>query len=182
MKNNHSVGHATTSAGYAYNYGNCQYAVIDGNDTLLPGSFSSGTRVLTSCSDATVGLEYTTTNSSATPVIADGKKYAWTPVPTNLTIVNVSGAPVYDGYYSRISDVVFWEMTITCPGTTTTAATVSSTSFAGLPVSATVPSTVNAATEAIAQLQNGVLVGATIYPPTWSATSAIIVLSGTFLI
>lgn len=93
----------------------------------------------------------------------------WNPVPTNLT---VSGTPLYEGRYTRIGNMVI--ITFTVKAATSTASTVNSTYFTGLPFTVAAASTVGAvANWDVTSFGNGLIDPSNaIYTPTWSSGAA----------
>ena len=131
------------------------------------------------------GIDFAATSGTGTSeLLADYEEGIWTPAPTNLTVV---GTPTYTGKYTRIGRQV---TCIACiDSTTTTAATAGSTSFGGLPFTASAIAgnnggngvTVDANT--VTQVGSGYIFTANnrFYVTGWTAT-ANIVMSFTYFV
>lgn len=103
----------------------------------------------------------------------------WTPTWTSLTVV---GAPTYAGRYTRIGDLVFWQVLITAGGANTTASTAGVTGINNLPF--TIAHTNNLS---VSNANTGIAIGdghiggvgtQNANTPTWAATNANITISG----
>lgn len=103
---------------------------------------------------------------------------SWTPSPTNLTII---GTPTYTGKYTRIGNLVYLFLKV--ESTTTTASTLGTTTFTGLPFTAGFPAAIPAIDEtgSFTSLGTGLISGATLYTPTWAANSNTVI-SGCYLV
>lgn len=106
----------------------------------------------------------------------------WTPVFTNLTVVNGTGSVIYSGYYTVVGKLVFWRVALSCSGTATTASVANSTSF-------TMPLTLSGAPAPFVVTSNtiqnigigAVYTGTTAYAPTWTTTGNSIYMSGVYI-
>lgn len=102
---------------------------------------------------------------------------AWTPIPTNLTVV---GTPTYVGTYRRQGKLVFCTMTISA--TTSTAATTA-TYFSGLPFTPAYPT--SALTTNVSSgnaVSSGSAQSTFVYPGGWTATGNTLVTTFTYII
>ena len=136
---------------------------------------------LQSLQGGTSGEMYHMTSAQNT-ALANSVNGSWTPVFTNLTVINGTGGVTYAGRYSRIGRTVFYQITITCSGTATTASTGGST-YCDLPVVAAQDDVVTVANGTTKLgLTSGYLDSTTdrCYTPTWPATGNTIILSGKY--
>lgn len=98
----------------------------------------------------------------------------WTPVPTGLT---VSVDATYAGFWRRIGNHVFCQMSITPTGGGTTASLAGTTTFGGLPFYVARPAVCKATDSILSDLGNGQVSAAgpgAVYAPTWVASIATI--------
>ena len=150
-----------------------------GNATLATGNLVQGT--------AGKGFNFTANTNAAgmtSELLNWYEEGTWTPAPTNLTVV---GTPTYTGKYTRIGRQV---TCIACiDSTTTTAATAGSTSFGGLPFTASAVAGNNGGngvvvdTNTVTQVGSGYIFTANnrFYVTGWTAT-ANIVMSFTYFV
>lgn len=112
---------------------------------------------------------------------------AWTPVPTNMAVVNGTGGVTYAGYYRIIGRECFFTIKVITSGTATSAATANSTFFAPI---ANLPLPVQSSTAGVSDENlSGTSLGVglaysgngRIYMPTWGARNGNIAISGSFL-
>lgn len=108
----------------------------------------------------------------------------WTPSFTGLTVVNGTGTVTYAGRYTRIGNLVFWEVTINPSGTATTASVAGTTKITNLPFTASSPATCQVVDGAgINSYGNGLVgFGTVAYTPNWAAANVEIVITGMTLI
>jgi hypothetical protein len=121
-------------------------------------------------------------SSTEQATLANSATGTWTPAFTNLTVVLGGGSITYIGRYTRVGNIVFWQVTINTSGGATTASTAGTT-YHDLPITATqddVSTAVNATTKI--GLSNGYLDSTNDrnYSATWAATTNTIVLSGKY--
>lgn len=113
--------------------------------------------------------------------LALSEQDVWTPVFTNLTVVNGTGGATYTGRYSRIGRTVFYTVKVVCTGTATTASTAGTT-YCTLPIPVAftdVCSIVNVTTNT--SIDIGVIADTSrCYPATWTATGDTILISGKY--
>lgn len=106
----------------------------------------------------------------------------WTPVFTNLTVVNGTGGATYTGRYSRIGRTVFFNIQIVCTGTATTSSTVGST-YCTLPTAVGVSDGCDVinATSNVSVGSGGISSSTdTCYPAGWIATGNTICITGKY--
>ena len=103
----------------------------------------------------------------------DYEEGTWTPSPTSLTVV---GTPTYTGTYTKIGRMVFVRLRV--QSTVTTASTLNTTSFAGLPFTSAVIGVVHGiqSSGTFTAIGTGLITGTTIYTPTWSAAADITIM------
>jgi len=181
FKDNTSSGHGRVSAGYAFNIYLCNSGVVDGNTCLEPGAFSSGALLDTSNTDVTFGINHTATSGGAASAYWY-KEGTFVPTAVGLTVVNGTGAVFYDGTYTRIGRLVHWQIIVTPTGTATTAASLVGTTFTGMPFACPQTAPCIAATGEVKSLLSGYVAGTTVFPPAWTASNYVVVISGTYTI
>lgn len=181
--NNVVRGHGRLAAGWGIQVSDSNYGQVSGNTVLLPGSFSSGD-IFTSynTTNLIIGQNCQVPTSTTPNITREYKEGVFTPVPTGLSVVVGSGTVTYSGYYTKIGRFVHWGILITPTGTATTASTISATTFGGIPFVAAKPSTCQAATAGVSQLLNGYITGQTVFAPSWSATNAQVVITGSMIV
>jgi len=166
------------TAGEHYHLTAAQYAAL----TAGPHNTLSGLQ------GGTSGEYYHLTNTEYN-ALTSSVNGTWTPVFTNLTVVNGTGGATYAGRYSRIGRTVFYTITVTCTGTATTEATNNST-YCTIPIAAAYDDIVlvsNTATRSggghsRGNSDLGTLDSSTdrCYVTSWSATGDKIVISGKY--
>ena len=125
------------------------------------------------------GITFPATQSASSDVntLDDYEEGTWTPTFVNLTVV---GSPTYAGVYTKIGRLVYVQISIS--GATSTASTANSTYCNNLPFTA-VGLAVGAATNGSVANYGVVYIGGlNLYPPTWSATSSQIGISGVYYV
>ena len=130
----------------------------------------------------TIGAASATSINFGGTSLANYAQGTFTPSFTNLTVVNGTGEATYTGFYTRVGDIVFWEVLITTTGTCTTASTATSTYFTGLQAQAGTharPSTFTVVSSGFNSYGVGYL-GNEAATPTWAATTDDIYISGTY--
>lgn len=134
-----------------------------GDQTITDGNLIIGT--------SGKGIDFSATSHATgmtSEILDDYEVGTWTPVATNLT---VSGAQTFEGRYVRVGQFVF--ITFTIKAATSTASTVNSTYFTGLPfaVATAASSTVSAvANWNVTSFGVGLIDPSNaIYTPTWSS-------------
>jgi len=126
--------------------------------------------------------EYYHLTSTENNTLANSVNGTWTPSFTNLTETTATGVITKTGRYSRIGRTVFYQITISCTLTSTTAS-VAGTTYCDLPITAVqndVVSVANGTTKI--GLSSGFLEASTsrCYPSSWTATGNTIILSGKY--
>ena len=175
--------------------GTCKRGVVEGNVEVLPGTFGAYAITPTSpvgydvgCLDIVVQNNYRITTTSAAPIDKDldGIQLVWTPVMAGLTVVAGTGGATYTGQYTRIGNIIYWELFIIVTGTCTTASTINVTSFSGLPVAAASVASCCASEVTLsgtrASLPSGMVQASTVFCPTWAASNSIVTLSGWYFV
>jgi hypothetical protein len=118
-----------------------------------------------------VGIKFPATQSASSDAntLDDYEEGTWTPSPTNLTVV---GTPTYTGTYVKIGRQV--TCTLNVKSTTTTASTVGSTYFSGLPFATSGFSVLSAVNHgSVASYGNGSVQSNVAYTPTWPAVAEV---------
>lgn len=130
----------------------------------------TGTQSLSTISDA---------GTAASQNYTEG---TWTPTFTNLTVVLGAGAVNYSGRYQRIGNIVKFIVKITPSGGATTASTAGTT-YCDMGVAAS-QDDVNVSANGVTLLGLGTgLIDSTsdrIYPPSWTASTDTIIISGAY--
>jgi len=129
----------------------------------------------------TAGEMYHLTNTEHTAVL-DSTQGTWSPIFTNLTVVNGTGAATYAGRYSRIGRTIFYTVKISCSGTATTESTAGTT-YCDLPVAAAQDDTVTTSNKTtLLGIGTGLLDSTNdrCYPSSWVATGNTIIISGKY--
>jgi hypothetical protein len=171
-------GWGATGAGWALQVSDSDYGVVGGNEAVFPGGSSSGAFFTAFNTTNLTTYNNTTTPTATTP--NQSQQYSegsFVPAPTALTVV---GAANYSGKYTQIGNIINWAITIVPVGAGTTASTLSSTSFSGLPAAASPNGVCVAASTAIGSYGTGLVTGSAAYPPSWTATNATVTISGTY--
>lgn len=138
-----------------------KFSVDDGGNTVVGGTATSATPA-----------------NSITSGVAQMKSGTWTPSATSLTTV---GSPTFAGTYTRVNDRVTITLTIT-PGTST-ASTLGTTYFTGLPYTCLTFSAVIAMDQAATLTSTPGMISSSnnrIFTPTWGAATSIVVVTGTY--
>jgi len=125
--------------------------------------------------DGSANIQTATANTS------DYATNTWTPVFTNLTVVNGTGGASYSGTYTVIGNVVFWRAYITTTGTCTTASTLNTThhTLPFTPAGNYINNSLNASTGISLGIGLADISG-TSYPQTWVAQQGSITITGWF--
>ncbi|MFA7269937.1 MAG: hypothetical protein WC073_11380 [Sterolibacterium sp.] len=127
------------------------------------------------------GITFPATQSASTDAntLDDYEEGTWTGSPVNLTVV---GTPTYSGTYTKIGRAVHINLRVTSD--TSTASTVDSTYFDGLPFTASVDSTItamnvpNSASLGVCRINSA---NNRMYTPTWGASAAVVI-SATYFV
>jgi hypothetical protein len=115
--------------------------------------------------------------SSDANTLDDYEEGTWTPTFVNLTVV---GSPTYAGVYTKIGRLVYVQISIS--GATSTASTANSTYCSNLPFTAVGIAVGVATNGSVANYGTAYIGGASLYPPTWAATSSAIAITGVYYV
>lgn len=137
--------------------------------TTLPSGLAATNMALTTPNLGAAAATSLTLNSGTT--LSTYSNGTWTPTFTSLTVV---GTPTYVGTYVRIGAVVHCWLQVT--SSTSTAAVLGTTTFTGLPYTPSSNSVMMAVNGGASSLGTGIIAtSGTCYPPTWAASSDIII-------
>ena len=163
------IGSATVAPIITYNAAGQLTTVTSSTITPAVGSVTGlGTNVATA-----LGVAVGTSGNFAVQTTG-----AWTPTPSNLTVV---GTPSYSGTYIKTGHQIHVELTVIA--TTTTASTANSTSFTGLPYAAAgadgaaYAACSGAISNVVVSYGQALIVTSTLYTPTWAATGNKIIIA-----
>jgi len=113
--------------------------------------------------------------------MADAATFTWTPTANSFTVV---GTPTYSGRYSIIGSMLFFEISISVSGGTTSS-TANASYFSNLPATPVFRSACAATSVNVANFGNGLVNtggGGIIATPTWAATADTVIVSGSYRI
>lgn len=117
--------------------------------------------------DASSGNTDRATLSSLANAILGYVEGTWTPSPTNLTVV---GTPTYTGTYTRVGRLVTLFLKVS--STVTTAATLNSTYFSGLPFTPALGAASSSVGESVENYGSGLIfTDSKWYMPSWAAVA-----------
>ena len=160
------------TTGERYHLTAAEYAALGGTTTH---------NTLSSIQGGTSGQYYHLTSSEYTN-LGQVTVGTWFPTYTNLTVVLGTGSVGKAGSYTKVNNVVFYTIRISCTGTATTASTAGSTYF-DLPV---VPGYDDTVSVSNGTTNIGLGIGhldstnKRCYPCSWTATGNYIVISGKY--